>query len=74
MWEGCPIWHDAEYYGGGDMEGSARPESGSLRILRAALVNDDVTMLRCAYVTKSPDTYAYSIVPGRMPCRERREK
>jgi len=39
------------------------PDAGSLRILRGgSWVNDDVTMLRCAYRHKvPPDTYAYSI-------------
>jgi formylglycine-generating enzyme required for sulfatase activity len=39
------------------------PDSGNLRILRGgSWVNDDVTMLRCAYRHKVPsDTYAYSI-------------
>ena len=52
-----------EYYGGGEMKDPRGPDSGSLRIVRGgSWVNDDVTMLRCAYRHKvPPDTYAYSI-------------
>ena len=50
------------------------PQTGNLRIVRGgSWVNDDVTMLRCAYRHKvPPDTYAYSI-GFRIVCgRERR--
>jgi hypothetical protein len=32
------------------------PASGTLRIVRGAWVNDDVSMLRCAYRQLPPDT------------------
>ena len=48
------------------------PASGALRIVRGgSWVNDDVSMLRCAYRHKvPPDTYAYSI-GFRIVCAER---
>jgi sulfatase modifying factor 1 len=63
VWEWVSDWYDAEYYGGGDMKDPRGPDNGNLRILRGgSWVNDDVTMLRCAYRHKvPPDTYAYSI-------------
>jgi formylglycine-generating enzyme required for sulfatase activity len=62
-WEWVSDWYAPDYYGGGEMRDPAGPESGSMRILRGgSWVNDDVSMLRCAYRHKvPPDTYAYSV-------------
>ena len=63
VWEWVSDWYGGEYYGGGDMNDPRGPDTGSMRIVRGgSWVNDDVTMLRCAYRHKvPPDTYAYSI-------------
>jgi sulfatase modifying factor 1 len=63
VWEWVSDWYGGEYYGGGDMNDPTGPDSGSMRIVRGgSWVNDDMTMLRCAYRHKvPPDTYAYSI-------------
>ena len=63
VWEWVSDWYDSEYYGSGEMNDPRGPDHGSLRIVRGgSWVNDDVSMLRCAYRhTVPPDTYAYSI-------------
>ena len=63
MWEWITDWYSADYYGRGEMRDPRGPHTGNLRIVRGgAWVNDDVSMLRCAYRHKvPPDTYAYSI-------------
>jgi sulfatase modifying factor 1 len=63
VWEWVADWYGADYYSRGDTSDPRGPESGTLRVVRGgSWVNDDVTMLRCAYRHKvPPDTYAYSI-------------
>jgi sulfatase modifying factor 1 len=63
VWEWVSDWYSADYYGLGDMRDPKGPQAGNLRIVRGgSWVNDDVSMLRCAYRHKvPPDTYAYSI-------------
>jgi formylglycine-generating enzyme required for sulfatase activity len=63
VWEWVSDWYSAVYYGLGEMRDPRGPESGNMRIVRGgSWVNDDVSMLRCAYRHKvPPDTYAYSI-------------
>jgi formylglycine-generating enzyme required for sulfatase activity len=63
VWEWVSDWYGRDYYAGGEAVDPKGPGSGTLRIVRGgAWVNDDVTMLRCAYRHKvPPDTYAYSI-------------
>ena len=60
---GRRLVHSADYYGLGDMRDPRGPQTGNMRIVRGgSWVNDDVSMLRCAYRHKvPPDTYAYSI-------------
>jgi len=47
----------------GEQRDPRGPSSGTMRIVRGgSWVNDDVSMLRCAYRHKvPPDTYAYSV-------------
>jgi formylglycine-generating enzyme required for sulfatase activity len=63
VWEWVSDWYSAEYYGFGEMRDPRGPQSGNMRIVRGgSWVNDDVSMLRCAYRHKVPaDTYAYSV-------------
>jgi sulfatase modifying factor 1 len=63
VWEWTADWYASDYYGLGEMRDPRGPESGSMRIVRGgSWVNDDVSMLRCAYRHKvPPDTYAYSV-------------
>jgi len=63
VWEWVSDWYGSDYYGGGAMSDPRGPAAGSMRIVRGgSWVNDDPTMLRCAYRHKvPPDTYAYSI-------------
>jgi formylglycine-generating enzyme len=63
VWEWVSDWHSADYYGLGDTRDPQGPSTGTMRIIRGgSWVNDDVSMLRCAYRHKvPPDTYAYSI-------------
>ena len=63
VWEWVSDWHAPDYYGLGDMRDPRGPDAGNMRIVRGgSWVNDDVSMLRCAYRHKvPPDTYAYSI-------------
>jgi formylglycine-generating enzyme len=63
VWEWVSDWYSPDYYGMGDMENPRGPDSGTMRVVRGgSWVNDDVTMLRCAYRHKvPPDTYAYSV-------------
>ena len=63
VWEWVADWYGAEYYGFGEARDPRGPQAGSMRIVRGgSWVNDDVSMLRCAYRHKvPPDTYAYSI-------------
>ena len=63
VWEWVSDWYGADYYGLGDTRDPRGPSSGNMRIVRGgSWVNQDVTMLRCAYRHKvPPDTYAYSV-------------
>jgi len=63
VWEWTADWYSAEYYGLGELRDPRGPASGSLRMVRGgSWVNQDVSMLRCAYRHKvPPDTYAYSV-------------
>ena len=63
VWEWVADWYGAEYYGNGDQRDPRGPSSGTMRIVRGgSWVNNDVSMLRCAYRHKvPPDTYAYSV-------------
>jgi formylglycine-generating enzyme required for sulfatase activity len=63
VWEWVSDWYHAEYYGKGEQRDPGGPSSGAMRIVRGgSWVNDDVSMLRCAYRHKvPPDTYAYSV-------------
>jgi formylglycine-generating enzyme required for sulfatase activity len=63
VWEWVSDWYSAEYYGLGEMRDPLGPSTGSMRIVRGgSWVNDDVSMLRCAYRHQvPPDTYAHSI-------------
>ena len=63
VWEWVADWYSADYYGVGEMRDPRGPQVGNMRVVRGgAWVNDDVSMLRCAYRHKvPPDTYAYSI-------------
>jgi len=63
VWEWVSDWYGADYYGQGDARDPHGPPSGSMRIVRGgSWVNDDLSMLRCAYRHKvPPDTYAYSM-------------
>ena len=62
-WEWVSDWYGAEYYGHGDSHDPRGPSTGNMRIVRGgSWVNDNVSMLRCAYRHKvPPDTYAYSV-------------
>jgi len=63
VWEWVSDWYGADYYGRGDNRDPRGPQSGSMRLVRGgSWLNDDVTMLRCAYRHKvPPDTYSYSV-------------
>ena len=63
VWEWVADWYSADYYGVGEMRDPRGPQIGNMRVVRGgSWVNDDVSMLRCAYRHKvPPDTYAYSI-------------
>jgi sulfatase modifying factor 1 len=63
VWEWVSDWYSPEYYGSGDVRDPRGPVSGNMRIVRGgSWVNDDVSMLRCAYRHKvPPDTYAHSV-------------
>ncbi len=63
VWEWVSDWYARDYYAEGDPVDPAGPSSGVFRIVRGgSWLNDDVSMLRCAYRHKvPPDTYAYSI-------------
>ncbi len=63
VWEWVSDWYGADYYELGDTRDPRGPASGQMRIVRGgSWVNDEVSMLRCAYRHKvPPDTYAYSI-------------
>jgi formylglycine-generating enzyme required for sulfatase activity len=63
VWEWVSDWYGRDYYASSDMRDPRGPQSGMMRIVRGgSWVNDDVSMLRCAYRHKvPPDTYAYSI-------------
>ena len=62
-WEWVSDWYHRDYYALGDAIDPAGPPTGTMRIVRGgSWLNDDVSMLRCAYRHKvPPDTYAYSI-------------
>jgi len=63
VWEWVSDWYGADYYGLGNSRDPRGPASGRVRIVRGgSWVNDDVSLLRCAYRHQVPaDTYAYSI-------------
>jgi sulfatase modifying factor 1 len=63
VWEWVSDWYSADYYGQGAERDPRGPEVGNMRIVRGgSWVNDDVSMLRCAYRHKvPPDTYAHSV-------------
>jgi formylglycine-generating enzyme required for sulfatase activity len=63
VWEWVSDWYGADYYGLGDNRDPRGPQTGNMRLVRGgSWLNDDVTMLRCAYRHKlPPDTYAYSV-------------
>jgi len=63
VWEWVSDWYGGDYYGTGEIRDPRGPVSGTMRIVRGgSWVNDDVSMLRCAYRHKvPPDTYAYSV-------------
>lgn len=63
VWEWVCDWYAADAYALGETRDPQGPASGTLRIVRGgSWVNDDVTMLRCAYRHKVPDdTYAHSV-------------
>ena len=63
VWEWVTDWYSDDYYGISDPRDPRGPASGAMRIVRGgSWVNDDVSMLCCAYRHKvPPDTYAYSI-------------
>jgi formylglycine-generating enzyme required for sulfatase activity len=63
VWEWVADWYSPEYYGNGEARDPRGPSSGTMRIVRGgSWLNDDTSMLRCAYRHKvPPDTYTYSI-------------
>jgi formylglycine-generating enzyme len=63
VWEWVADWYSADYYGLGEMRDPRGPQVGNMRVVRGgSWVNDDMSMLRCAYRHQvPPDTYAYSI-------------
>ena len=66
VWEWVSDWYAADYYGLGEMRDPRGPAQGQMRIVRGGSwvngIDDEVSMLRCAYRHKvPPDTYAYSI-------------
>ena len=63
VWEWVSDWYGADYYGQGESHDPCGPSFGNMRIVRGgSWVNDDHSMLRCAYRHKvPPDTYAYSV-------------
>lgn len=63
VWEWVSDWYAPDYYGRGDIRDPRGPDAGNMRIVRGgSWVNDDLSMLRCAYRHKvPPDTYAYSM-------------
>jgi formylglycine-generating enzyme required for sulfatase activity len=63
VWEWVSDWYARDYYTGSESVDPKGPASGTQRLVRGgAWVNDNVSMLRCAYRHHvPPDTYAYSI-------------
>jgi len=63
VWEWVSDWYGPDYYGQGAERDPRGADYGNMRIVRGgSWVNDDVSMLRCAYRHKvPPDTYAYSV-------------
>jgi formylglycine-generating enzyme len=63
VWEWVSDWYAEDYYDNSNSHDPGGPKMGTMRIVRGgSWVNDDVSMLRCAYRHKVPsDTYAYSI-------------
>jgi formylglycine-generating enzyme len=63
VWEWVSDWYSPDYYGVADTHDPRGPTTGNTRIVRGgSWVNDDVSMLRCAYRHRvPPDTYAHSI-------------
>ena len=63
VWEWVSDWYGGDYYATSEPRDPVGPSDGQMRIIRGgAWVNDDITMLRCAYRHQvPPDTYAYSV-------------
>ncbi len=63
VWEWVSDWYASDYYAFSAPRDPRGPRGGTMRIVRGgSWVNDNVTMLRCAYRHTVPiDTYAYSI-------------
>lgn len=63
VWEWVSDWYSPDYYRNGDLRDPRGPASGVMRIVRGgSWVNENVSMLRCAYRHQvPPDTYAYSL-------------
>jgi sulfatase modifying factor 1 len=63
VWEWVSDWYSADYYARGDNRDPRGPETGNMRLVRGgSWLNDDLTMLRCAYRHKlPPDSYSYSV-------------
>lgn len=63
VWEWVSDWYAPDAYGLSDDRDPVGPPAGDMRVVRGgSWVNDDPSMLRCAYRHKvPPDTYAYSI-------------
>jgi len=63
VWEWVSDWYGANYYAISEAQDPVGPSTGQMRIVRGgSWVNEDVSMLRCAYRHQvPPDTYAYSI-------------
>jgi formylglycine-generating enzyme required for sulfatase activity len=63
VWEWVSDWYAMDYYAASEPRNPPGPPTGTMRIVRGgSWLNEDVTMLRCAYRHKvPPDTYSYSI-------------
>jgi formylglycine-generating enzyme required for sulfatase activity len=63
VWEWVADWYSGDYYASGETRDPRGPETGRMRIVRGgSWVNDNVSLLRCAYRHKiPPDTYTHSI-------------
>jgi formylglycine-generating enzyme required for sulfatase activity len=63
VWEWVSDWYGRDYYAVSEAKDPLGPSEGVMRLVRGgSWVNDDVSMLRCAYRHQvPPDTYAYSL-------------